>query len=190
LAKFNNDYLNARASPLTVGNNTKDLPEFTGTRATAPLQSSVQTKLRTCEMVSAVLRSFTLPTFAVAVAWALFVAGGSAQGQASTGTYGGATSLGGHDWSSFEAVPVPSAREANQFELSFRGGFATDYMYRGTTLSDHKPAVGAAVEATFGQLYAAAAVASVKVPTQPSAEVTMSGGVRRTIGNIDFDLSV
>jgi hypothetical protein len=41
LAKFNNDYLNARASPLTVGNNTKDLPEFTGTRATAPLQSSV-----------------------------------------------------------------------------------------------------------------------------------------------------
>jgi hypothetical protein len=63
-------------------------------------------------MVSAVLRSFTLPTFAVAVAWALFVVGGSAQGQASTGTYGGAISLGGHDWSSFEAVPVPSAREA------------------------------------------------------------------------------
>jgi hypothetical protein len=103
-------------------------------------------------MVSAVLRSFTLPTFAVAVAWALFVAGGSAQGQASTGTYGGAISLGGHGWSSFEAVPVPSGREANQFELSFRGGFATDYIYRGTTLSDHKPAVGAAVEATFGQL--------------------------------------
>ena len=129
-------------------------------------------------MVSAVLRSFTLPTFAVAVAWAPFVAGGSAQGQASTGTYGGAISLGGHDWSSFEAVPVPSGREANQFELSFRGGFATDYIYRGTTLSDHKPAVGAAVKATFGQLYAAAAVASVKLPTQASVEVTMSGGVR------------
>lgn len=142
------------------------------------------------KLVSADLRSFTSPTFAVAVAWALLVAGDSAQGQASRGDYGGTISLGGHDWSSFEAVPVPSGREANQFELSFRGGFATDYIYRGTTLSDHKPAVGAAVEATFGQLYAAAAVASVKLPTQPAAEITISGGARRTIGTIDFDLGV
>ena len=139
-------------------------------------------------MVETHLRLFSL--LAVAVAWALLVAGGSAQGQASTGNYGGAINLGGHDWSSFEAVPVPSGREANQFELSFRGGFATDYIYRGTTLSDHKPAVGAAVEATFGQLYAGAAVASVKLPTQPAAEITTGGGVRRTIGNIDFDLGV
>ena len=139
-------------------------------------------------MVETHLRLFSL--LAVAVAWALLVAGGSAQGQASTGNYGGAINLGGHDWSSFEAVPVPSGREANQFELNFRGGFATDYIYRGTTLSDHKPAVGAAVEAAFGQLYAGAAVASVKLPTQPAAEITTSGGVRRTIGNIDFDLGV
>jgi hypothetical protein len=137
-------------------------------------------------LVKAHLRSFTLP--AVAVAGALLIAGGSAQGQASTGNSGGAISLGGHGWASFEAVPVTSDRGANQLEFSFRGGFATDYMYRGTTLSDHKPAVGAAVEAAFGQLYAGTAVASVKLPTQPAAEITISGGVRRTIGNIDFDL--
>ena len=139
-------------------------------------------------MVETHLRLFSL--LAVAVAWALLVAGGSAQGQASTGNYGGAINLGGHNGSSFEAVPVPSGRETNQFELSFRGGFATDYIYRGTTLSDHKPAVGAAVEAAFGQLYAGAAVASVKLPTQPAAEITTSAGVRRTIGNIDFDFGV
>jgi len=138
--------------------------------------------------VKADLRSFALP--AVAVVGALLIASGSAQGQASTGYSGGTISLGGHGWSSFEAEPVPSDRGANQPEFSFRGGFATDYIYRGTTLSDHKPAVGAAVEATFAQLYAGVAVASVKLPTQPAAEIAISGGVRQTIGNIDFDLGV
>ncbi|MGB6860493.1 MAG: TorF family putative porin, partial [Pseudolabrys sp.] len=69
-----------------------------------------------------------------------------------------------------------------------RAGFASDYMYRGTTLSDHKPAVGAAMEATFAQFYAGVSVASVKLPTQPAAEITASGGVRQKIGDIDFDL--
>jgi len=142
------------------------------------------------KLVKAHLRSFTLPAVAVAVAGALLIAGGSAQGQASTGNSGGAINLGDHGLSSFEAVPVTSDRGANQLEFSFRGGFATDYMYRGTTLSDHKPAVGAAIEATFSQLYAGAAVTSVKLPTQPAAEIAISGGVRRTIGNIDFDLGV
>lgn len=139
-------------------------------------------------MVKAFLRSSALPV--VAVSGALFVAGGSAKGEPPTGNYGSAISLGGHGWSSFEAVPVTSDHESNQLEFSFRGGFATDYIYRGTTLSDHKPAVGAAAEATFGQLYAGVAVASVKLPTQPAAEITMSGGIRRTIANIDFDLGV
>src|SRR4029077_15272156 len=138
---------------------------------------------RGVKMVKGHLRSLTLP--AVVVAVALLIADGSAQGQASMGYSGGAISLGGRGWSSFEALPVTSDQGANQFEFSFRGGFATDYMYRGTTLSDHKPAVGAAIEATFAQLYAGVAVASVKLPTQPAAEITMSGGVRQTIGNID-----
>ena len=56
--------------------------------------------------------------------------------------------------------------------------------------SDHKPAVGGAFEATVGPLYAGVAVASVKLPTQPAAEITTSAGVRRTIGNIDFDFGV
>ena len=121
---------------------------------------------------------------------ALLIAGGSVRGQAPADQSGGAISLGGHGWSSFEAMAVTSDRAANQLEFSFRGGFATDYMYRGTTLSDHKPAVGAAVEATFAQLYAGVAVASVKLPTQPAAEISMSGGVRQKFGDIDFDLGV
>src|SRR4029453_6414994 len=83
------------------------------------------------KLVKAHLRSFTFPAIAVAVAGALLIAGGSAQGQASTGNSGGAINLGDHGLSSFEAVPVTSDRGANQLEFSFRGGFATRYMSRG-----------------------------------------------------------
>ena len=139
-------------------------------------------------MVNAHLRS--VGSSVATAAAALLIAGGSVRGQAPADYSGGPISLGGHGWSSFEAMPVTSDRAANQLEFGFRGGFATDYIYRGTTLSDHKPAVGAAVEATFAQLYAGVAVASVKLPTQPAAEISMSGGVRQKIGDIDFDLGV
>ena len=140
------------------------------------------------KLVNAHLRS--VGSSVATAAAALLIAGGSVRGQTPADNSGGAIGLGGHGWSSFEAMPVTSDRAANQLEFSFRGGFATDYIYRGTTLSDHKPAVGAAVEATFAQLYAGVAVASVKLPTQPAAEISMSGGVRQKIGDIDFDLGV
>src|SRR5262249_45605153 len=65
-----------------------------------------------------------------------------------------------------------------------------DYIYRGTTLSAHGPAAGAAVEATFGSLYAGTTMAIVKLPTEPFAEFTMAGGIRPKIATIDFDLGV
>jgi hypothetical protein len=39
------------------------------------------------------------------------------------------------------------ARPRNTFEFS--AGFASDYIYRGTTMTDHKPVVGAAFEAAL-----------------------------------------
>ncbi len=76
----------------------------------------------------------------------------------------------------------------NEVEVSARAGFASDYIYRGTTLSDHEPAAGAAFEASFSSLYAGATVATVKLPTEPVAEFTMAGGIRPKIAGIDFDL--
>jgi uncharacterized protein (TIGR02001 family) len=122
-------------------------------------------------------------TGAVAVAtaiWLISVAEGPAHGQV--------INLGGRGWSAAEGGLVTPDRTTNQLEFDVRAGFASDYIYRGTTLSDHKPAVGAAVEATFAQLYGGVAVASVKLPTQPAAEITINGGVRQKIGDIDFDL--
>src|SRR5262245_5818161 len=120
------------------------------------------------------------------------LAGVAAWAQAPEAPSGGAISLGGRGWSQPEvARATPSKdRVIGPVEFSVRGGLASDYIYRGTTLSDRKPAVGAAIEATFGQFYAGGTIASVKLPTQPAAELTMVGGVRPKLGNIDFDFNV
>ena len=112
--------------------------------------------------------------------------------QLAGGAQGTSINLGGRGWSPAEAARSAPSRPlaTDLFEISARAGFASDYIYRGTTLSDRKPAVGAAIEATFGQFYAGAAAASVKLPTQPAAEITVAGGVRPTLGNIDFNLGV
>jgi uncharacterized protein (TIGR02001 family) len=80
-----------------------------------------------------------------------------------------------------------SPSNASSVEFSARAGFATDYIYRGTTLSDRGPAVGAGAEATFNNFYAGAGVTSVKLPSQPAAEVAFSTGVRPSFGKFDFD---
>jgi hypothetical protein len=99
----------------------------------------------------------------------------------------GAIGLGNRGWSASDTSHVPSE---NEFEFSARTGVASDYIYRGTTLSDHGPAAGGAVEARFGTLYAGSTVATVNLPTDPAAELTAIGGLRPKIANIDFDLGV
>ena len=132
-------------------------------------------------MQSAELGGARAGAVAVATAiWLILVALSPAHGQA--------INLGGRGWSAAEGELVTSDSTTNQLEFDVRTGFASDYIYRGTTLSDHKPAVGTAIEATFAQLYGGVAVASVKLPTQPASEITINGGVRQKIGDIDFDL--
>ena len=127
---------------------------------------------------------------ATTATWFISLAIGLAHGQAAAETSGATINLGGRGWSPAEGQPTTSDRSANQFGFDVRAGLASDYMYRGTTLSDHQPAVGVAMEATFAQFYTGVSVASVKLPTQPAAEVTLTGGVRPTIGDIEFDLRV
>jgi hypothetical protein len=113
--------------------------------------------------------------------------GGLARAQTLEVSPGGVIGLGNRGWSASEPNRATSA---NELEFSARAGAASDYIYRGTTLSDHEPAAGAAVEARFGPLYAGTTVATVKLPTQPFAEFTMGGGIRPKIATIDFDVGV
>jgi Bacterial protein of unknown function (Gcw_chp) len=119
--------------------------------------------------------------------WLALLIDGLARAETPEASPGGAIGLGNRGWS---AAETNHATSANELEFSARAGFASDYIYRGTTLSAHGPAAGAAVEATFGLLYAGTTVATVKLPTQPFAEFTMAGGIRPKIANIDFDLGV
>jgi len=119
--------------------------------------------------------------------WLAAMTGGLARAETAEVSSGGAIGLGGRGWS---AADPNHATPASELDFSARAGVASDYIYRGTTLSNHEPAAGAAIEARFGQLYAGATVASVNLPTQPVAEFTMAGGFRPKIGNIDFDLGV
>lgn len=107
--------------------------------------------------------------------------------QANSPSPGGAIGLGNRGWS---AADTNREASANELEFSARAGVASDYIYRGITLSDHGPAAGAAFETRFGSLYAGTTVATVNLPTQPAAEFTFAGGVRPKIATIDFDLGV
>jgi uncharacterized protein (TIGR02001 family) len=119
--------------------------------------------------------------------WLAPMTGGLARAETPEVSPGGAIGLGNRGWS----APASSrATPAKELEFSARAGFASDYIYRGTTLSDHGPAAGAALEASFGALYAGTTVATVKLPTQPVAEFTFAGGIRPKIATIDFDLGV
>ena len=68
-------------------------------------------------------------------------------------------------------------------EFSVRAGFASDYIYRGTTLSARQPAVGAAFEDGARRLLRRHDMSPASsCQRQPAAEITMSGGIRPTAG--------
>jgi len=81
----------------------------------------------------------------------------------------------------------PQGGPENAFEYTIGAGMASDYIYRGVTLSDHQPAVGAVFEARFGTFYGGSTITSVKLPTDPAAELSFSSGLRPSLSGIDFD---
>src|SRR5258708_11824391 len=81
----------------------------------------------------------------------------------------------------------PQDRPEKAFGYTMGAGMASDYIYRGVTLSDHQPAVGAVFEARYGNFYGGSTITSVKLPTDPAAELSFSSGVRPSLSGIDFD---
>ncbi|MGB9370080.1 MAG: TorF family putative porin [Xanthobacteraceae bacterium] len=130
---------------------------------------------------------------AVAVLWLGSASDRAVYAQASAENPGGSINLGARGAIAFPAPPrtAPAQdRPESPVEFSFRAGVATDYIYRGVTLSAHEPAAGAALEVALGMFYAGGTIASVKLPSQPAAEVSFSGGVRPKLGNVQFDFGV
>lgn len=130
-------------------------------------------------------------TAAAAISVLLF-APATGYAQTRDDTAGGSISLGSRrgitQGAQARTAPSQDGKE-NPLEFNFGAGVATDYIYRGTTLSARQPVFGAAAEVALHQFYAGIAVTRVKLPSEPVAEVTLNAGVRPKIGNIDFDIA-
>jgi uncharacterized protein (TIGR02001 family) len=65
----------------------------------------------------------------------------------------------------------------------------SDYLYRGISLSDRGPSVSSLVEVRRSWFYVSGQFYTVRLPTDPAAELTLTGGIRREFAGIEFDLS-
>ena len=128
---------------------------------------------------------------AAAALWLGFAGVGLLHAQVNAESVGGSINLGARGAIAASAAPRPAPtqdRPESPIEFNVRTGIASDYIYRGITLSAHEPAAGAAFEASRGIFYSGATIASVRLPSQPAAEISWSGGVRPKLGNVQFDL--
>jgi uncharacterized protein (TIGR02001 family) len=93
----------------------------------------------------------------------------------------------------FGGEPAPAGPKAqavsNAFDITVSGSLMSDYIYRGISLSVRQPAVASSIDIQYGWFYVSGELRSVKLPTNPAAELTLTGGVRRTLADIDFDIS-
>jgi uncharacterized protein (TIGR02001 family) len=83
------------------------------------------------------------------------------------------------------AVPV--------FDIAFGGLVQSDYNFRGISQSDRGPSAGGYIEPRFNilpdvQLYVGLAGWSTKLPTDPTGEFNIYGGIRPTFGPLSLDL--
>ena len=88
------------------------------------------------------------------------------------------------------APPPPPA-----WDIAFGAAIASDYVWRGITQSNHKPAVAAYFEPRYNinkdlQLYAGLGGASISFPNRAAAEIDIYGGIRPTWGKFAFDFGV
>lgn len=88
--------------------------------------------------------------------------------------------------------PAPAAPASTDgFDYAFGGKLQSDYISRGITQTNHEPGATTYGELRYNigdtQLYAGTQIWSVKLPTDPAAEVDLYGGVRQTWGPVTVD---
>jgi len=88
------------------------------------------------------------------------------------------------------AVPAPATDTASKFDVSVAASIASDYNYRGYTLSDHKPSVSTNFEATYNIFFAAVDSASVQMPMLSQLQMTDYAGIRPVFGPITIETGV
>jgi len=92
-----------------------------------------------------------------------------------------------------KAPKVAPAAAPSPWDIAFGAAVMSDYNFRGISQSDRGPAGFAYFEPRFNitpdlQLYGGIAATSVKLATDPAAEIDLYGGIRPTFGPLAFDI--
>ncbi len=89
-------------------------------------------------------------------------------------------------------APRPAPAPVSPWDWAFGGAMMSDYNFRGISQSNRGPSVTAYSEARYNvnpsvQFYLASQYWAVTLPTNPTAEVDIFGGVRFTVGSFGLD---
>jgi hypothetical protein len=106
-----------------------------------------------------------------------------------------AVSVAAPAWAADMPAKAPKAAPAaapSPWDIAFGAAVMNDYNFRGISQSDRGPAGFAYFEPRFNitpdvQLYGGIAATSVKLATDPTAEIDLYGGIRPTFGPVQFD---
>ena len=91
---------------------------------------------------------------------------------------------------SIPARPALRTDTAPTFDIKIIASIASDYNFRGYTLSEHRPSISANIEATYNILFAAVNVASVRVPMVSQLQMTDYAGIRPVFGPLTVETGV
>lgn len=85
-----------------------------------------------------------------------------------------------------------TAPAGTQLEFSFNAGGTTDYVFRGFSQSDEKPAFFGGIDLTYGMFYAGVWASTLDFGdgTDESVEVDLYGGIKKSYNGVEFDLGV
>ena len=130
-----------------------------------------------CELARSLARLITTGTLAIAATSTL-------SPQAKAQQENGATSP------ALSARPALRTDAASTFDIKIIASIASDYNFRGYTLSDHKPSISTNIEATYNILFAAVNAASVHVPMVSQLQMTNYAGIRPIFGPLTVETGV
>ncbi len=87
-------------------------------------------------------------------------------------------------------TPLSTTDAVSQFDAKFAAALASDYNYRGYTLSDHLPSASANLEVTYWILFASVNTASVQIPELSRFQMTDTVGLRPVFGPLTLETGV
>ena len=87
-------------------------------------------------------------------------------------------------------VPPSATEAASAFDAKFTAAVASDYNYRGYTLSDHLPSVSSNLEVTYRIFFASVNTASVQIPELSHFQMTDTVGLRPVFGPVTLETGI